>query len=202
MEENKATISFKDFKDDINAKSNEVVGVHWLGQDIFIKRHLSLPEVLAFVSNVVDVCYQGEGDALVYTPEVQAYAIQHSLVSFYTNIDISEPESGEDDDFGAYDFVTRSDIVDLILKTIDHNQYESIIKAIASKIKYINEQNSAAVMSEMSTLNSTINEILPQISELFNDGNTDKMKSVIDALQVFNEDATIRRLAMEQIKNG
>lgn len=202
MEENKATVLFVDFKDDINAKNNDVITVHWLGRDITIKRYLSLVEVLSFVSNVIDVCYQGDGDAFVYMPEVQSYAIQHSLVSFYTNIDLSESESSDVDGFEAYDFITKSDIVDVILENIDINQYKAIIKAIASKIKYINKQNSAAIMSEIGTLNSAINNVLPQIQEFLSEENSGNIKSLINTIQAMNEDATIRKLAMEQVKNG
>ena len=199
MEENKATISYKDFEADIKARDEEVRTVHWIGQDIEIKRRLSLMEVLYFVENVVDVCYQEEDGVFIYKPEVQAYAIKHTLVSLYTNIDLSEED---DNDFSVYDFITKSDIIDVIMNNIDFEQYNEMIQAIASKIKFINEQNSAAIMSEVSTLNSAINELVPQIREFASPEGLEKLQSAMDALAVFNEDATVKKLAMEMVKNG
>lgn len=202
MEENKSTISYKEFVADLMARDDDYIVVHWLGQEVLIKKYLSLLEVLEFVSSVVDVCYQEEGDAVVYKPEVQTYAVQHTMVSLYTNINLSESDDEEDEEFSAYDFVTQSGIIDLILEHIDYGQYDSIIKAIASKIKYINEANSAAIMSEIGTFNSTFNELMPQIQELFNSENSEKIETALSALQIFNDNAMIRKLAMEQMKNG
>lgn len=203
MEENKMTISYQEFKDDIEAMSTETVTVHWLGQDIVIKKHLTLQEVLMFVSNVIDVCYQGDGEILTYTPEVQAYAVQHTLVSLYTNIDLTDNDEDESNDnkFRAYDFITKSGIVDIVFKHIDIKQYDAMMQAIASKIKYINASNAMSATNEVISLNSALSELLPQLNNLLNNGGSENLEQLIQTLQIFNQDSTIKQLAMEQAKH-
>jgi hypothetical protein len=200
MDENKTRISYLNFAADLDAKYETEKQVHWLGQDITIKKNLTLPEMLAFVSQVVDVCYQGDGDVLIYTPEVQSYAVQHALVNFYTNIDLDEPD--DDDVMSVYDFITRGDLIDLILQNINIKQYDEIIQAIGSKIKYINETNAVSIMSEMGSLNNAINEIVPQIQEFMSGENQEKLEAAMSALSVLSEDKTLRKLAIAQVKNG
>lgn len=197
--ENKNRISYAEFIADIKAREDNETIVHWLGQDVVIKKYLNMKEELAFVASVVDVCYQGEGEVLVYTPEVQAFAVQHSLVSYYTNIDLEEVE---DSDFDIYDFVTRSGIIDIIMEHIDIQQYNTIINAIGSKIKYINESSVASIMSEMGSLNNAINELVPQIQEFMTAENMESVQNALEVLSAFSQDNTVRKLAIEQVKNG
>ena len=199
MENNKVTISYLDFAADLAASQENETTIHWLGKDITIKKFLTMPETLSFVSDVVDVCYQGEGEVLTYMPEVQAYAVQYSLVAYYTNIDLQE---NEDSAFDVYDFIVQSGIADVILNHIDLNQYDAMVKAIGSKIRYINETSAVSIMSEMGALNNAINEIVPQIQSFIGSENAEKIEAALAALTSFSEDATLRQLAMAQVKNG
>ena len=85
MKENNTTISFLDFEEDVNARYENEIIVDWLGREIVIKKNLALYEVLNFVDDVVDNCYQGD-EVKTFMPELKDYAIKFCMITFYTNI--------------------------------------------------------------------------------------------------------------------
>ena len=203
MEEQKAKINFKEFEADIKARFYEETDVEWLGRTIVIKKALSFAEMLTFVSSVVDTCYLDNGEGVtVFMPEVKDYAIIFNLVEFYTNIELAHEDENEHNGFDDYDFIIQSGIQKIILDNIDTEQFDSMIKAIASKIKYINDTSSATIMSEMDNLNNALTDIIPQITELFQGENKEKLHDAIGALLQMSQDADIRQLAIAQVKHG
>lgn len=204
MEENKTTISFLDFEEDINARYENEAVVNWLGRDIKIKKKLALYEVLNFVDDVVDNCYQGD-DVKTFMPELKDYAIKFCMITFYTNIILMNNPDGEstdsDNNFTPDIFITRSGIIDVIKQHIDTRQFDEIVLAIESKIEYINQTYVAGVMSDISKVNNIIEEALPVIEAFSTDESRDKLNELMDIISTFNNDNTIQQLAIQQVKN-
>lgn len=196
----KSKISFKEFKDDVNARFDEVESVSWLGKEIEIKKHLELHEVLNFVDDVIDNCYQGT-DVKVFMPELKDYAINFCLITYYTNIDLIDPISDEDDGFHPDTFITKSDIIELIMDHIDLKQFNDIVIAIGAKIEYINQTYVSGVMSDISKVNNVIEDVMPVLEELAKEESRNKLNELMDSISLFTNEGTIRQLAIQQVKD-
>ena len=204
MKENNTTISFLDFEEDVNARYENEIIVDWLGRDIVIKKNLALYEVLNFVDDVVDNCYQGD-EVKTFMPELKDYAIKFCMITFYTNIILMNNLDGEstnsENSFTPDIFITRSGIIDVIKQHIDTRQFDEIVLAIESKIEYINQTYVAGVMSDISKVNNIIEEALPVIEAFSTDESRDKLNELMDIISTFNNDNTIQQLAIQQVKN-
>lgn len=201
-------ITYKEFVDDIKAKSNDVETIHWCGHDILVRKYLSMTEMLSFVQNVIEVCYQPSEDngVAIFMPELREYAIDFYTIAFYTNIDLTDGESIEGeanvDDIGTYDFIVRSGIINEVVPCIDQTQFDSIMRSIGAKIKYINETSAVSVLSDVGEVNNAINELAPQLQELLDPENSGKLQEALNVITKFAEDKTIQQLAIAQMKNG
>lgn len=205
MDEKKATISFLDFKSDVNARYENEEIVNWLGKEIVIKKRLALYEVLNFVDDVIDNCYQGE-EVRTFMPELRDYAIKFCMITYYTNIDLTTPTSEDDDEyidsaFHPDDFITKSDIIGVINDHIDTNQLDFIIDAIKSKIEYINQTNVAGVMSDIAKVNDVIGDVMPALEALSKEENQTMFNEFMNAMMLISRDGAIQQLAMQQVKN-
>ena len=207
MDKDKTTISFLDFAKDVHARydNEEVIG--WLGQEITIKRRLALYEVINFVADVIDNCYQGE-DVLTFMPELMDYAIKFCMISYYTNISLLEEtteadvkDESVDTSFHPDDFITKSDIIDVIKNHVDMEQFYFINEAIKSKIEYINQTNVAGVMSDISKVNGVIGDVMPALEELSSDENKKKFDELVNILTMMSQDNALQQLAIQQVKN-
>ncbi len=205
MDEKKATISFLDFKSDVNARCENEEIVNWLGKEIVIKKRLALYEVLNFVDDVIDNCYQGE-EVRTFMPELRDYAIKFCMITYYTNIDLTTPTSEDDDEyidsaFHPDDFITKSDIIGVINDHIDTNQLDFIIDAIKSKIEYINQTYVAGVMSDIAKVNDVIGDVMPALEALSKEENQTMFNEFMNAMMLISRDGAVQQLAMQQVKN-
>lgn len=205
MNETKTTISFLDFANDVNARYDDEENVKWLGREIVIKKRLALYEVLNFVDDVIDNCYQGD-EVRTFMPELRDYAIKFCMITYYTNIDLAAPTTEGDGEFveSAFhpdDFITKSDIIEVINDHIDTNQLDFIIGAIKSKIEYINQTNVAGVMSDIAKVNDVIGDVMPALEALSKEENQTMFNEFMNAMMLISRDGAVQQLAMQQVKN-
>lgn len=110
--------------------------IDFCGNELVIKKLISLPEMISFVNSSVDACFSDGSET--YIPEVKDFVIKANIIDYYTNI--SSPE-----DFNSrYSFVYNLwDLVgEDIVKRINASQINEIQKSINTKIEsrldYIN----------------------------------------------------------------
>lgn len=204
MDEKKATISFLDFENDVNARYENEEIVNWLGKEIVIKKNLALYEVLNFVDDVIDNCYQGD-DVKTFMPELKDYAIKFCMITFYTNINLmvnsDDVSANVNGSFTPDDFIIKSGVTDVIKQYINIRQFDEIILAIESKIEYINQTYVAGVMSDVSKINNIIEDAAPLLESLSTDESKAKFNELMDTIAIFNNDSVVQQLAMQQVKN-
>ncbi len=204
MGENNTTISFLDFEEDVNARYENEVTVDWLGRDITIKKNLALYEVLNFVDDVIDNCYQGD-DVKTFMPELKDYAIKFCMITFYTNIslivNLDDESTNDNGRLTPDDFIIKSGIIDVIKQYINISHSEEIILAIESKIEYINQTYVAGVMSDVSKINNIIEDAAPILESISTDESRAKFSELMDTIAIFNNDSIVQQLAIQQVKN-
>ena len=148
--------------------------VEWNGLTLVIKRHLSLAEVVKFVDVCVKACFNNDNAS--YTPEAKVPAIRSCIVAFYTNITL--PENVEK----QYDLIYHSMIMDYIVPYIDQTQLDTIIEAIDDKIEHLAAANLERVNKQMADLNTTLESMQKQITDVFDGVSAEDMKHMVDAL--------------------
>ena len=199
MEDNKTTISFVEFLDDVEANYEPTATIHWHGHDITVKKKLDLADVLGFVSDAVEACYASVADdpesAQVYMPELEHYAIDYMTVAYYTNIDLSDSEGD------VFNFIRHSDILERIEEVIDTQQYFFIRNAVKDKINFINRSNIAEMNREFKSFNDALQEFGPLLAGITEAFDADEMKEIMNTLSKIQDDNTLRDLAKETMKS-
>ena len=196
-------ILFTEFMGDINASYEPFVTLHWLGKDIQVKKHLSLSDILSFVSDVISACYMSFGDddedgsdldGPVYTPELKQYAIDNMTIAYYTNIDMTSGES-------AFDFIYHSDILDRVKELIDFEQYADIIMSINNKIEYINNSNIFEMTKDIQNVNNAMSDLYPALNAISETFDAEELSGIISTLSKIQENNSLMDLATREMKS-
>lgn len=125
--------------------------------EVRVKRTIPLSDMLLLVQEVVESCIDGENGE--YLPEACEFAIRRAVLTYYTNIDMSEKSIEE-----QYSFLYNTTVYKDVYEEIDGNQYYDIVAAIDKKIKYMLDIMSSAAISK-------ITEVISRFDEIVNDSN-------------------------------
>lgn len=152
----------------------EKVVVDFYGSDLSISRFLDLTQMIQFVNQVVDGCFDDSTGE--YIPEAKGLLIDRNTVLYYANVNLP-------DDFKhMYDILTKTGIADTIRENIDKRQYGNILRAIDEKVDakiYTNEQ---LFTNKLSSAISTMESLSNNITDLFKDMSPDQMKAALGAI--------------------
>lgn len=152
----------------------EKVVVDFYGSDLSISRFLDLTQMIQFVNQVVDGCFDDSTGE--YIPEVKGLLIDRNTVLYYANVNLP-------DDFKhMYDILTKTGIADTIRENIDKRQYGNILRAIDEKVDakiYTNEQ---LFTNKLSSAISTMESLSNNITDLFKDMSPDQMRAALGAI--------------------
>ena len=152
----------------------EKVVVDFYGSDLSISRFLNLTQMIQFVNQVVDGCFDDSTGE--YIPEAKGLLIDRNTVLYYANVNLP-------DDFKhMYDILTKTGIADTIRENIDKRQYGNILRAIDEKVDakiYTNEQ---LFTNKLSSAISTMESLSNNITDLFKDMSPDQMKAALGAI--------------------
>lgn len=127
--------------------------------EIIVKRNLSLTEMIGFVDGVVKSCFREDSNK--YMPELKDFALRIGIINFYTNIIL--PEDTEE----RYDFLTHSDLIDVILGLIDNVQFSEMMKSIDKRIEHTANANISVIEKQMSDLQHLIGSVIEKFDRLF-----------------------------------
>ncbi len=127
--------------------------------EIIVKRNLSLTEMIGFVDGVVKSCFREDSNK--YMPELKDFALRIGIINFYTNIELPE------DSIEQYDFLTHSDIIDVVLGLIDSVQFSEMINAIDKRIEHTANANISVMEKQMYDLQHAIASVTEQFGALF-----------------------------------
>ena len=133
--------------------------VEWRGLTIVVKHTLSLKEVLEFVDNVAKTCFASDTGAFI--PEVKDFAIKSNILEKYTNISL--PSNLEH----RYETLYYTDIINIILETINQQQFNEIMLSIDLKVENMAQANIENINKRMSDLNDSFESFQKQIQNMF-----------------------------------
>lgn len=150
-----------------------VVAEQWYDVEVKMRRSLPFTEVLAFVDDVVQSCFQRNG---AYVPEVLDFAIKSNIISKYTNV--SMPDNLEH----RYAILYNSDLVDFVCQHINMQQLQEIVNSINRKLAYMCDTNTVSVQNRLNDLISAFETMQEKTEAIFSDVTPDDMNRLVGAI--------------------
>lgn len=150
-----------------------VVTGQWYDVEVKMRRSLPFTEVLAFVDDVVQSCFQRNG---AYVPEVLDFAIKSNIISKYTNV--SMPDNLEH----RYAILYNSDLVDFVCQHINMQQLQEMVNSINRKLAYMCDTNTVSVQNRLNDLISAFETMQEKTEAMFSDVTPDDMTRLVGAI--------------------
>lgn len=169
--------------------NGETATIDICGSSVEVKRNISLPESVAFVSNVVELCFSETGE---YMPELKDFGIRLNVIARFTNIELNDTTSN------VYDVLYGNDLFETVLAEIDSGQLKSIVYGIDQRIKLVNDMNVISFNNNMDKLQKQVAEFLIMFEDLFS-GVTKEDLSMI-AKAIGNEDISVEKLVHNRLR--
>lgn len=149
-----------------------LVAIEWGGVEITVKRTLSLTEMIEFVANVVESCFDDSGN---FMPEIMDFAVKVNIATIYANIKLPKDIKKQ------YELLYISNITDSIVKQVNTQQLTEILNSISAKVKYKTDSRVNAAHAE-----------IKKIAEGFSD-----TKSRLDNLMSFFSDMDVKDIVQK-----
>ncbi len=150
-----------------------VVTEQWYDVEVKMRRSIPFTEVLAFVDDVVQSCFQRNG---AYVPEVLDFAIKSNIISKYTNV--SMPDNLEH----RYAILYNSDLVDFVCQHINMQQLQEMVNSINRKLAYMCDTNTVSVQNRLNDLISAFETMQEKTEAMFGDVMPDDMTRLVGAI--------------------
>lgn len=157
----------------ISERFLNVVTEQWYDVEVKMRRSLPFTEVLAFVDDVVQSCFQRNG---AYVPEVLDFAIKCNIIGKYTNV--SMPDNLEH----RYAILYNSDLVDFVCQHINMQQLQEMVSSINRKLAYMCDTNTVSVQNRLNDLISAFETMQEKTDAMFSDVTPDDMTRLVGAI--------------------
>lgn len=157
----------------IDERFLNIVTEQWYDVEVKMRRSLPFTEVLAFVDDVVQSCFQRNG---AYVPEVLDFAIKSNIISKYTNV--SMPDNLEH----RYAILYNSDLVDFVCQHINMQQLQEMVNSINRKLAYMCDTNTVSVQNRLNDLISAFETMQEKTEAMFGDVTPDDMTRLVGAI--------------------
>lgn len=148
--------------------------VEWHDAELHVKSSLGFEDMFTFVNLVVDKCFDEETGE--YHPELKDVFIRYAIVKMYSNVNMP------DDFYHAYDILTRSGIVEEVMKYINPAQLDQMVRSIDLKIKHMADSNITAMNAKFEEVISSIEAAQGNLNKIMGDVTEDDVKNVIGAI--------------------
>lgn len=131
------------------------------GLSLKVKRTLSLTDAVSFVSNIVDMCIdKAELDYMAFAFDI---ANREGVLKLYAGITLSNNLEAD------YDVLYSTGIYEKVLEHIDRKQYDILLDAANSQVKYYRDLFSSAATTKINEVadrfETTMNESMKSLSE-------------------------------------
>lgn len=157
--------------DDCAPKSTSV---KWCGNNFNVRNYLSINEMLSFVRNVCDMCFNSDDGT--YLPELKDFAIKYVTLDMYTDIEISNNPSE------VTPLIYGTDLFNCVFLHINNVQFDDMLRGIDAKIKHELEVGIAAISKGVNDLGNLLETMESQMSGMYdgiNKEDLDKFASVL-----------------------
>ena len=132
---------------DITAPSYEF---EWMGIVAQAKDIILLQDMLEFVNDVVELCFDSEGN---YVPELYDFAIRREVVMKYTTIEM--PNDAE----MQYKILFATSLFDIVMEYVNKKQFNEMIRAIDRKLKYASDARTMQAHVEIQKIAETFGSL-------------------------------------------
>lgn len=197
MANNKITV--KAFNNIIDNDFSDGIVVEWHGATLEIKRCIGLKDMVAFVENIVQNCY--DEDSGVYSPELLDTIIRREVMTRYANFSL--PTSSE----RVYRAVYCTDAYDVILENINTDQLDAIISSALQKINYLKERQINIISNKLDGFVDKMGELEDLMADLVSNVTPEDISKIASSIAGGTEldyDAIVRAFnnLPEEIKSG
>lgn len=162
----------------------------WYDVEVKMRKSLPFTEMLAFVDDVVQSCFQKNG---AFVPEVLDFAVKSNVISKYTNV--SMPDNLEH----RYAILYNTDLVDFVFQHINMQQLQEMVTAINRKLSYMCDTNTTSVQNRLNDLLSAFEQMQEQTESLFGGVTADDMTRLVGAIG--NSSLTEERIVEAYMKH-
>ena len=137
-----------------------------------VKRTLTLPEMMNFVTNIVDSCVDGEMGE--YTPEAYDFAVRVNVLKCYANF--AMPENYEK----QYMLVYNTTAFDQVMRHINKDQFGDMMRSVDKKIKFMLDILSSSAAAKVSEVIEKFNDIGESFAKAFTNIDAGAMTSLLE----------------------
>ena len=156
--------------DVINENDDRYVYIEFNGCKMSVKKYLTMKEMLSFVRLTEEYCMLN-GDTII--PELKDFSIKLNIIGMYTDMNVGTDLQKD------YDLIYSTDIVDLIVKNINKNQLDSIIKSIEFKFNNYIENRYTELKNDVQDLKNMIDKVVGSIEKSLSDVNVEDLYKVL-----------------------
>lgn len=168
--EKKVTIG--EFKNVMKENFENIITIDWHGVEVQVKKTISLVEMMSFVNEVVESCFDDEGD---YMPEIMDFAIKSNVLTRYANFTM--PDNLE----ARYTMIYVSDAVHAVYSLIDADQINEILGAIDRKIDFLCSGDIAYARNQLRAVVAKFDDMQDQFGEIFDGLSAEDLSNMFKA---------------------
>lgn len=166
------------------------------GVSVQVNTVIPLPEMISFVSDVVESCIDGETGE--YLPEAYDVAIRAAVLTRYGNFTLPENIDKQ------YWLLYRAPAFDQVMSLIDKHQFNSIIRAIDEKIEFKLQLITSSAITKVNEMVGQLNEIVENVGNVFSGIGVGDMSRVLQCaskIDGLSEDELVKMILSAQTEN-
>lgn len=172
--ENNNKANLENLKEVVNRLHKPTQVVAWNGLDINVQHTLSFKDMLTFVNNVFQLCFDGETGE--FMPELKDFAIKSYILEMYTDIEL--PDNVQE----KYDLIYCSDVLECILPYVHSAQLSEMIHSVEDKMKHHAQANIEAINMQMNTLFGAFESLQKQCTQMFEGFSGDEVSKLLSMM--------------------
>lgn len=158
MAKKEKRVTITEFENVMKQNFTNIVSVDWHGVEVHIKKTISLMDMMGFVNEVVESCFDDEGE---FMPEIMDFAIKSNVLTRYANFTM--PKDLE----ARYAMIYISDAIHLVYSVIDADQINEIMAAIDRKLNHLCSGDIASARNKLRDIIVKFDEMQDQFGEIF-----------------------------------
>lgn len=191
-------IAIKTWKEIVNRELPAETKVDFYGAELIIKRQLSLEEMITFVNECVDPCF--DNDEHKYNAEIKDFVIRSNMIKYYTNLALPEDMSER------YDMLCKlganTNFTEVLYENIDCNQFEKMADAIEAKIDEENLMNELLFTNKITKVITSIETLINSIGAAMSTVSEEDIAQLIKKLKDdgFNEEKLVEAVLEHEAK--
>ena len=167
---------------------NDTENIEWNGLTISIRKKLAFNDMLAFVNDAVNGCFdQKTGE---YEPQVQLFIINICILTYYTNLQL--PDSTSE----MYSLIYGTDILDNVLSVVDNDQLREIVNAVNDKVAYHVHKDVTVTQMKVNKVIDGLELLESKLASLFGNIDEETMDAFVKTIANgdFTEEGMVRAI--------